>query len=403
MEFTKQTIADLTLPKGKTDAIWFDDAMPGFGIRLRASGKRVWLVQYRAGHKQRRETLGDARRLDLDKARLAAKKRFAAVTLGGDPQAEKAEARVRAKLTLDAVADRYLEFKQPTLRASTYNADKRYLEQHWKPLRGLPMHTITRRDVAARVSEIVKEHGATAAARARSTLSALFAWAMREGVADGNPVIGTNDPLAGKRSRDRVLDEGEIRTIWNACRDDDFGRIIKLLFLTLARREEIGGLRRHEIDQRGVLSIPGARTKNGRPLVLTLPPLAMSILESRACRDGREFVFGGRGGAFSAWSYSTLALNARIADAEGRALVPWRIHDIRRSGATHMAELGVQPHIIEAILNHVSGHKAGPAGIYNRATYQSEVKAALALWADHVRAVVEGSPPKVVSLHSKIA
>jgi hypothetical protein len=90
MEFSKETIADLTLPAGKSDLIEFDDALPGFGIRLRAGGKRVWIVQYRAGGRQRRVTLGDARRIDLKAARRAAEQRFAEVTLGRDPQGEKA-------------------------------------------------------------------------------------------------------------------------------------------------------------------------------------------------------------------------------------------------------------------------------------------------------------------------
>ena len=96
MEFTKSTIADLSLPSGKSDAIFFDDTLPGFGIRLRAGGKRVWIVQYRVNGQQRRESLGDARKTDLSVARAAAKKKFAEVVLGGDPAADKAAAKARA-------------------------------------------------------------------------------------------------------------------------------------------------------------------------------------------------------------------------------------------------------------------------------------------------------------------
>lgn len=399
MKFTKQSIADLALPGGKSDAIWFDDMLPGFGVRLRAGGKAVWIVQYRVGQRQRRETLGDVRKVDLETARTAAKKRFAHVLLGADPQAEKAEARQRDKLTLGTVTARYLQFKQPKLRANSYNADKRYLTHHWKPLHDLPIHAIKRRDVAACLGEITNQNGAVAAARARGTLSAFFVWAIREGIADENPVTGTNKPTEGMRSRERVLDAAEVRSIWNACGDDDFGRIIKLLMLTGARRDEIGGLRWDEFDlDGGTLSIPGTRTKNHHHLELALPPAAVTILRSAPRREGREFVFGGRGDAFSAWSYSTLAMAARVMEAEGKALAPWRIHDIRRTVATGMAELGVQPHIIEAVLNHRSGHKGGVAGVYNRATYGREVGVALALWADHVRSIVEHSERKIVPL-----
>jgi integrase len=403
MKLSKETIAALPLieDNGKADVIYFDDDLKGFGIRFRAGGKATWLIQYRdtAGN-TRRNTIGDARKLEEREARKAAKTRLAAVTLGGDPQAEKEEARTRAKLTLGEQADRYLAGEQPNLRPNTFNGYKRYLTIQWKPLRGRPVHTITRRDVAARIGEIVQEHGPFSAARAKQTLSAFFAWLIREGIVDANPVIGTNNPVAGKDARDRVLTEDELRTVWNACQDDDFGRIIRLLMLTGARRDEIGGLRWSEVGLKtGVLRIPGSRTKNHHELTLTLPATALAIIESIPRREGRGFIFGGRGGAFSAWSYSMLALEKRIAEI-GKPLPSWRIHDIRRSVATHMAELGTQPHIIEAILNHQGGHKAGVAGIYNRATYEREIKSALALWADHLRTIVTGEERTVIVLDS---
>src|SRR5262249_17264532 len=143
--------------------------------------------------------------------------------------------------------------------------------------------------------------------------------------------------------------------------------------------------------------IPGERTKNRHPLVLTLPCMAIKILVSAPRREGRDFIFGSRGEAFCAWSYSTAVLARRIAEA-GAPLAPARLHDIPRPVATHMAEIGIQPHIIEAILNHQGGHKAGVAGIYNRASYTREIKTGLALWADHMRAIVDRGTSKVVPL-----
>jgi integrase len=99
------------------------------------------------------------------------------------------------------------------------------------------------------------------------------------------------------------------------------------------------------------------------------------------------------------WSSYKLSLDARIA-AKG-TISPWRLHDLRRTAATRMAELGVLPHIIEAVLNHVSGHKAGVAGIYNRATYQSEKRQALSIWAEHLLAIVEGRESKIVSMRQR--
>ncbi len=414
MKLTKAAVACLTLPPAKTDLIIFDDEISGFGLRLRAGGKRTWIAQYRIGTKQRRVTLGDVTKLDADAARKAARDRLAQVTLGGDPQKAKHEARARAAMTLRTVVDHYLAQKVQTVRPRSYREIQRYLTHHWRDLHGLPIHEIKRRDVAAGLTAITTESGTVAAARARVALSGLFAWAVREGITEANPVIGTNKPPEPK-SRDRVLSDSEIAEIWKASGDNDYGRIVRLALLTGARRDEIGGLRFSEIDlERDIIALPAERTKNRRPHVLPLSPVARAILESVPRRAGRDYLFGEGEGAFSGWSKAKAALDARIFEARRKAagkrtdkanqMTPWRLHDLRRTCATVMADrLGVQPHIIEATLNHASGHKAGVAGIYNRSTYEREVKAALALWADHVRAVVEGSPRKVVSLHSKIA
>jgi integrase len=224
---------------------------------------------------------------------------------------------------------------------------------------------------------------------------------MREGLCDANPVIATNDPEAGRPSRERVLAEPEFAIIWKACRDDDFGRIVKLLMLTGCRRREIGELKWNEIDfERGTVTIAGARTKNYRALTLTLPPATIDLLRSVSRRDGCGNVFGSGVNGFNAWSFSTNALNNRIITTEGKPLLHWTLHDLRRSVATHMAEIGVQPHVVEAVLNHVSGHKRGVAGIYNRARYDREIAAALRLWSERLTAIVEGRESKVVPLRA---
>jgi integrase len=221
---------------------------------------------------------------------------------------------------------------------------------------------------------------------------------------EANPTIATENPVEGAEARDRTPTPEEIRSIWSACGDDDFGRIVRLLLLTGARRDEIGGLKWSEVNmETAVMTIPGERTKNGRDLVLTLPPMAMEIIASAPHRAGREYLFGNRGGAFSAWSYNTLAFNSKITTAEGAPLEAWRLHDLRRTLSTGMHELGVQPHIVEAVLNHVGGHKGGVAGTYNKATYEREIGAALALWADHIRTLIEGGERKVVALHRGVA
>jgi integrase len=393
MRLTKDVVAALVRPACKADYTEWDDDLPGFGVRMRGGSKK-WDCQYRVNGKQRRESLGDVRKVSLEDARKIARQRFAQVELGTDPAAERAQARAQA-LTLGVVISPYLEAKQYQLRPNTLKAAVRYFASHWKPLHNRPLDAIKRADVAARLQELVKAHGRTSAARARDNLSALYGWAMKEGLCEANPVMATNDPTEGMTARDRVLADSEIRAVWNACQDDDFGAIIKLLLLTGCRREEIGALKRSEIDlDTGVMTIPGTRTKNHRTLELTLPEIAIDILRAQP-RRREDYIFGMRGGAFSAWSYSTVKLNARIVEAGGKLLAPWRLHDLRRTMRTNLSMLGVRPDIAELAINHVKG---GVEAIYDRHRYQREIKAALALWADYLLALAEGRETNVVTL-----
>ena len=410
---TAVKLSDMKLPAGKSEALFFDDKLLGFGIRLRKGGKRTWIVQYRIGAKQRRKTLGSADTITEGQARDAARRDLASVQLGGDPQAEKAKERARAAVTLESVATRYLRHQEACLRPRSYEQVALHLEgdkAHWEPLMSLPIHQITRRDVAARLGEIAVERGPVAANRARTTLSGLFSWAMKEGLADENPVAGTNRQ-ANEQARERVLSDAELVAIWKACRDDDYGRIVRLLILTAQRRDEVGGMTRSEIGDLAARkwSLPSERTKNGRAHDVPLSDLTLAILRdalSHPGREEREVIFGdgarARGGAdrgFSGWSKAKAQIDQRI-PAEAK-VAPWTLHDLRRSAATRMADLGVLPHVVEAVLNHVSGSKGGVAGIYNRAAYAAEKRQALDLWAAHVEALLQGrAAANVVALRA---
>jgi integrase len=114
-------------------------------------------------------------------------------------------------------------------------------------------------------------------------------------------------------------------------------------------------------------------------------------------------VFGRGAGPFSGFSRCKAALDNRITELNGgKALAPWVLHDLRRSAATRMADIGIQPHIIEAVLNHVSGHKAGVAGIYNRASYAAEKAQALARWDEHIACVVHEYRNTVTPLRGRV-
>jgi integrase len=399
MKLTDALVAALELPAGKTEHFEWDDTLPGFGARLRGATKR-WYIQYRVGPQQRRESLGDVRKIRCDDARKIARQRFAQVELGADPAADRAKAAAEAtavKLTVGAVADRYLKAKEADLRPSTHAEATRYFALHWKALRPMPIGAVKRAQIAAVLQEMTASRGKVSAARARTNLSALYSWAQREGLCDSNPVIATNIPDASVRPRERVFDNREVREIWRACQDDDFGRIVKLLILCGCRRSEIGDLKWSEVDfETGVMTIPGERVKNGRTLVLTLPPAALEILRAAPRRDGQPYVFGKAGKAgFNAWSYATIALNNRIAAATGRPLAQFTLHDIRRSVRTGLGRIGVAPHIAELVINHA---KSGLTAIYDKHSYAPEIATALARWAEHVAAVVEDRPDKVVPL-----
>lgn len=285
MKLTTSSVAALILPPGKIDSIFWDDELPGFGVRLRGSNK-IWVCQYRTASQQRRESLGDVRKVRLDDARKIARQRFALVELGADPAAEKAKARAdaaAARLTLGNVAERYLDARKHRLRPSSYAAAQRYFGTHCKPLLNRPIGTIKRSDVAARLQELAKAHGRASASKARANLSALFGWAMREGLVESNVVIATNDPAEGIASRERVLDAGEVRAILGACEDDDFGKIVRLLLLTGQRRNEIAALRWSEINfDKAIIAMPPARTKNKKHHTVPLSNAALSIIRAHA-------------------------------------------------------------------------------------------------------------------------
>jgi integrase len=218
----------------------------------------------------------------------------------------------------------------------------------------------------------------------------MFAWGMREGLVLANPVINTNK--REERPRERILGDAELRLVWQALGGNQYGTIVRLLMLTGQRFNEIAALRWSEIDfDRGVISLPGDRTKNRRPHEVPMPKTVRSLLaaQARKASNGRELVFGEGAGPFSGQSRCKEVLDQDIARARaGKPLPGWVHHDLRRSVATGMAEIGIQPHIIEAVLNHVSGHKGGIAGIYNRAQYGPEKAQALARWDEHVAGLV---------------
>lgn len=257
------------------------------------------------------------------------------------------------------------------------------------------------------VPGIAVRNGGLSEARARAlfvALSSCFGWLRRHRRVTANPCAGVPRP-ANAKARERVLTADEIRWFWQACDTVDapralsaprpFAPLLRLLLLTGARLDEVAGMTRSELSDDGATwNLPGSRTKNKRAHVVPLPPLARDLIES-VPREG-DLVFSTTGSTpVSGWSRMKRRLDTEmleIARKEKRDVViaPWRLHDLRRTFVTHLAELGVPPHVIELCVNHVSGTRSGIAGTYNKAELLPERKAALQRWAAHILGLVEG-------------
>jgi integrase len=392
MKFTDKTVTQSKpeLPEGKTDHIFFDELDRGFGLRVRDTGSKIWIYQYSRNNKTRRMTIGVFPTMSPAQAREQVRKLTAERRLGGDPARDLAVRQIDKETFADVVA-LYLAAKRPELRERTLAETERYLTGTASRLNSRPLALIEQAEIADLLDRAAKDSGDATANRLRANLAAMFTWAMQRGKVAANPVMLTEKRK--EQSRERVLANDELVAIWNALPEGDFGSIVKLLMLTGQRRSEIGGLRWSEIDLRqGQINLPGERTKNGHPHFV---PLSEPVREIIAAQQHiRDHVFGRGDSAdgFAGWSAAKAALDERLP-----GMPHWSLHDLRRTMATGMGELGVQPHIIEAAINHQSGHKAGVAGTYNRANYHAERKVALDKWAAHIMALVTNRPFVVVA------
>jgi integrase len=410
-----QSDADaLTLPEGKSDAIYFDDDFPGLGLRLRTGDKRPtklrrsWIFQYQLGRKQRRMTLGTFPAVTLAKARRTASELHASVHRGEDPAAARDQRRRQAGDTVEAMLKPYLAEKGPKLAPRTRPEIERHLLRYAKPLHGLSVASITRRDISALTTDLAASAGHATANNVRSSLATFLNWCITQGLIEENPVRGSY--RADDEERTRALPVSELVAVWRAldqvkiC-DGAYRDIVRLLILTGQRREEIGGLRFDEIrDDLDRIELPPPRTKPKRAHTIPLSDPARAILRPWIERaSDSPFVFGAR--PYVSWSLGKRLLDEALATA-GVVIELWVIHDLRRSVATGLADqIGTWPPVIEAVLNH-SGHKADIAlGIdpklrqtYVRAEYENQKRIALVAWADHIMAAIEDRPTTVVAL-----
>ena len=225
--------------------------------------------------------------------------------------------------------------------------------------------------------------------RALAVLTRLGNWAVEREIIAASPFDRIKPPTV-ETSRERVLSDDEIRLLWPAfdAVGHPFGPFGKLLLLTGARRAEVAGMRWSEVDLAAkTWTLPGARTKNGHEHVVPLSDAAMRVLQDlpRIGDKPDGFIFTTTGKTpVSGYSHAKAAID-RAVSAE---VAPWALHDLRRTVATNLQKLGVRLEVTEAVLNHVSGSRAGIVGIYQRHNWKDEKRAALTAWAARVAAIV---------------
>jgi integrase len=410
--------------------MYWDKHLPGFGLRVAAprpgsrDGRKSWIAMGRVDGKPVMVTIGTLAQIPkVDKARDLARASILKMKGGTKPlderRAEKAHKEAAAKATAAAereaaqgrfalVAERFLtERNKEEGWAPAYEYEfRRIMKRDVLPRWGeKPIRSITRADVVELITEKAENRlrarkGETRGAgvqanRTLTRLRTLFGWAVSEGLIASDPTAGVRRRKK-EEARDRLLSDAEIVSFWHAAERTPwpYGPIFRLMLLTAQREGEVAGMRWSEIDlDKCIWNLPGERTKNGKPHIVHLSAPAMEII-GELPRIG-EMVFPTRNGTqLLSFSAAKLRLDA-LMETEG----DWVLHDLRRTGATIMAQLGIAPHIVDRALNHVTGALGGVARIYNRFDYINERKAALDALGRYVEGLVRpGGDNNVVPL-----
>ena len=396
---------------------------------MQPSGAKSWALRYRlkGGGKARKLTIGSYPMFSLKDARSRAIELRAEIERGADPHGVKVTARRRAAEvddTFEAVARRYISEYQfrhkrswewtARLLGLTVNgtADEAsqcpplaVIRDGSKDQRGRSRLSLVDRWGARRIGDIadsdiidaldrVSSHAPILANRLHAVLSAFYGWAKGKRLVASNPCTGLNRP-AKEQSRDRVLDDKQLRKVWNAAQElgHPWTGIVKLLILTGQRRNEIADLHWSEIDlEDRLIHLPPARTKNASAHDVPLSASALAIIAGLRRLPDADLIFTIKRQQVTGFS----RMKERL-DAES-GVTDWTLHDLRRTVASGLQRLGARLEVTEAVLNHRSGSTAGIVGVYQRHDYAAEKRDALARWADYVDALVSGTKANVVAL-----
>jgi integrase len=372
-------------------------------LRVSYGGGKSFVYFYRAGGRLRRMTLGTYPAMTLAGAREAWRKAREEAQAGRDPA--KAKARPIPSTDFESIARDWLKRdrgKTTPRKDRSARELQRIVERELVPAWGhRPIADLGRRDILDLIDGIADRGAIIMARRVQAVVHRLLKWSVARGVIEINHAAGLPKPGHEVR-RDRVLTDAELTTLWKAATDLGwpYGDAIKLLILTGARRDEIGSLQWHEIDlPNAKIRLEGMRTKSGAPHLIPLSGPAIQILECVPRIAGCEFVFTMNSKrSVTGWANAKDKLDQRCCGFG----TPWRIHDLRRSVATGLQKLGVTLRVIEAVLGHVSGSRAGVVGIYQRHSFDAEKAAALEAWGAHVTALIEGrEPAKVLPMRGR--
>jgi integrase len=346
---------------------------PGMTVRISALGHKVFTVKFRYGLAQKRMKLGVYPRLSLATAREKAIDILRQVDEGIDPT----KRRRSADMKVESVCGEFIRlYAKP--RNKSWRETERILEREFISLFGQrDIREIKRYDVLEMMDAAVARGSTYQANRILSNIRKLFGWCVERGIVESSPINGLKAPTK-EISRDRVLSDKEINAVLLSCRNDvyPFRQFAPLLLATAQRRGEIAEMRWSEIDLGAkAWVIPADRSKNGKAHVVPLSEYALSLLNDLPRFIDCDFVFTRtRRSPISGFSR---ALRRLWAATEAN---DWRLHDLRRTAASGMARAGVAPHVVEKVLNHLSGRISGVAAVYNRYFYDPEKRAALEEW-----------------------
>lgn len=378
-KLTTKFIDNLPPAKGKRYEAR-DTPIQGLHLRVSATGGKVWYVSTRVDSRNRRIKLGSYPALSLSDARGRARDVLRDIDIGTFEKGDAGSPEVPTP-TLGEVIPQFIE-----LHAKPRNRDwkgTKSILTKFAELNSTPIDQIKRADVVRALDAIVAGGAPTRANRALAAIKKLMNWCIDRGIIETSPVAALKPPTK-EVARERVLTDTELAACLNAATTEGFPfePFLQLLILTGQRRGEVAGMRWSELDfDNGLWTLPAKRTKNASSHIVPLPPLAIDILKSVPQFLDSDLVFTTNGKTpISGFG----RLKERLDGAVGLDAEDWRFHDLRRTMATNMAMMRIQPHIIEAILNHKTGIVSGVAAVYNRHAYQEEKREALGQWAKPV-------------------